>query len=327
MISKTFYALFEGVCIFDGQHCCRGVCCFVQHGCVAQAWIRFNSSEIDIRKKRSSGRALFAAEQMKCCRTVTAFVCSIDFIFILQIAPMKRVCVPAHMKLSMKNSKDIKVSPLKAFVKRISAVLVASVAISLAGPQRASAKTSQYGISSDGQFYNYAPQQTSSAPYGAAAGLTALTFGGMCAVAIKKEKIAVAQEQENIEKELDRLVQYKQEFLDGVPSDRSIYASLAKAMSKDAAPSKPAKQEDEFEKNVKAFLEEEEAKNQKKKSDTKKSDGKGPGSALLERPGDVDGSKADAWMNDIVIDDKPAEIADEDLKRLQRMFGGDLPKL
>jgi hypothetical protein len=246
---------------------------------------------------------------------------------ILQLAPTKRIFVSAPMKLSMKDGRGIKMNPIKAFAKRISAVLMASLAISLAGPQRASAKTSQYGISSEGQFYNYAPQQTSSAPYGVAAGLTALTFGGMCAVAIKKEKSVVSQEQENIEKELDRLVQYKQEFLDGVPSDRSIYASLAKAMSKDVAPSKPAKQEDEFEKNVKAFLEEEEAKNQKKKSETKKSDGKGPGSAVLERPGDVDGSKADAWMNDIVIDDKPAEIADEDLKRLQRMFGGDLPKL
>jgi hypothetical protein len=241
---------------------------------------------------------------------------------------MKRVYVPAPMKLSMKASNNMKMNPFKSFAKRISAVLMASLAISLAGPQRASAKTSQYGISSDGQYYNYAPQQTSSAPYGVAAGFTALTFGGMCAVAIKKEKIAVSQEQENIEKELDRLVQYKQEFLDGVPSDRSIYASLAKAMSKEVAPSKPAKQEDEFEKNVKAFLEEEEAKNQKKKSETKKSEGKGPGSALLERPGDIDGSKADAWMNDIVIDDKPADIAAEDLQRLQRMFGGgDLPKL
>ena len=234
------------------------------------------------------------------------------------------------MQLSMKAEKDSKFKSVRSFAKRISqgAVLLASLAIGIAGPQKASAKNNQYGISAEGQFYNYAPQQSSPAPYGAAAGLTALTFGGMCAVAIKKEKSTVSQDQETIEKELDRLLQYKQEFLDGVPSDRSIYASLAKAMSKDVAPAKPAKQEDEFEKNVRAFLEEEEAKNQKKQADKKKDGmGKGPGSAVLERPGDIDGSKTEAWMNDIEIEDKPASIAEEDLKRLQRMFGGDLPKL
>jgi hypothetical protein len=47
---------------------------------------------------------------------------------------------------------------------------MASLANSLAGPQRTSAKTSQYEISSDSQFYSYAKQQTSSAPYGVAAG-------------------------------------------------------------------------------------------------------------------------------------------------------------
>ena len=249
--------------------------------------------------------------------------------FYLQLLPLRRSNVHMPMQLSMKE-KVSKVNVLQAFAKRIAqgAVILSSLAIGLSSPQRASAKVNQYGVSSDGQFYNYAPKQAS-APYGAAAGLTALTFGGMCAVAIKREKATVAEAQDNIEKELDRLLQYKQEFLDGVPSDRSIYASLAKAMTKDVATAKPAKQEDEFEKNVRAFLEEEEAKNQKKQADKKKADGmgKGPSSALLERPGDTDGSKTEAWMNDIVIDDKPASIAAEDLQRLQRMFGGDLPKL
>jgi hypothetical protein len=249
----------------------------------------------------------------------------------LQSLSARRSHVVAPLQLSMKADKESKMNLFRSLAKRISqgAVLVASLAIGIAGPQKASAKNNQYGISSEGQYYSYAPQQSAPAPYGVAAGLTALTFGGMCAVAIKKEKSAVAQDQETIEKELDRLLQYKQEFLEGVPSDRSIYASLAKAMTKDTAPAKSTKQEDEFEKNVRAFLEEEEAKNQKKQTDKKKDGmGKGPGSIVLERPGDIDGSKTDAWMNDIEIDDKPAEIAEEDLKRLQRMFGGgDLPKL
>jgi hypothetical protein len=206
------------------------------------------------------------------------------------------------------------------------AVLFASIIFGLVGPQKANAKTSQYGLSADGQFYDYAPKQATSPPVGAAVTLTALTLGGVSAVAIKKEKNQVDQELDLLDKEVDRLFQFKQEFLDGVPSDRSIYASLAKAMSKDVAPKKST--EDEFEKNVRAFLEEEEQKNIKKQND-KKADGKGkgPGSAVLERPGDPDGSQTDTWMNDIEVDDKPASIADEDLKRLQRMFGGDLPKL
>ena len=45
------------------------------------------------------------------------------------------------------------------------------------------------------------------------------------------------------------------------------------------------------------------------------------GATLLERPSDPKGDKTEEWMNDIVFEDKPAEIDSEQLKRLQRMFG------
>lgn len=151
---------------------------------------------------------------------------------------------------------------------------------------------------------------------GVAAGAGAATFGGLMAVSIKKHKSELNSHAEHFEEELKRLENFKQEFLDGVPSDNSLMASLNKAMR----PAAKEVEEDEFEKNVRLFLEEEQAKDDKKKG-VPPANAKTGGATLLERPGDVSGDKADEWMNDVVFEDKPAEIDDEQLKRLQRMFG------
>lgn len=154
---------------------------------------------------------------------------------------------------------------------------------------------------------------------GVAAGAGAATFGGLMAVSIKKHKSELNSHAEHFEEELKRLENFKQEFLDGVPSDNSLMSSLNKAM-RPAVKEDPA--EDEFEKNVRLFLEEEQAKEDKKNGKTTPpANSKAGGATLLERPGDVSGNKAEEWMNDIVFEDKPAEIDDEQLKRLQRMFG------
>lgn len=154
---------------------------------------------------------------------------------------------------------------------------------------------------------------------GVAGGAGAATFGGMLAVAIKKQKSELETHAEQFEEELKRLENFKQEFLDGVPSDNSLMASLNKAMN----PKKVEKEEeDEFEKNVRLFLEEEQAKEDKKNGkDTPPANAKQGGATLLERPSDPSGDKAEEWMNDVVFEDKPAEIDDEQLKALQRMFG------
>eukprot|EP00292_Cryptomonas_paramecium_P013626 CAMPEP_0113665094 /NCGR_PEP_ID=MMETSP0038_2-20120614/2107_1 /TAXON_ID=2898 /ORGANISM="Cryptomonas paramecium" /LENGTH=223 /DNA_ID=CAMNT_0000580395 /DNA_START=176 /DNA_END=847 /DNA_ORIENTATION=- /assembly_acc=CAM_ASM_000170 len=211
------------------------------------------------------------------------------------------------------------------WINRISqsAVIVCAALLAMGNPQNVLAKT-HYGMGADGGYYDYAPEETSRAPVGVAATCSLLTLGGMAALALSKEKGLVSKELEDVEREVDRLVQYKQQFLDGVPSDRSISASLSKAMNKRNPNAKPGNPEDEFEKNVKAFLKEEEEKSQKKKKEKKlDSKGKGVGSAVLENPED---GKKDDWTKDVVIDTKPATLADEDLKRLQKMFGGDLPK-
>ena len=137
------------------------------------------------------------------------------------------------------------------------------------------------------------------------------------AVAIRKQKKELDGHAEQFEEELKRLENFKQEFLDGVPSDNSLMASLNKALK--GPVKKEEKEEDEFEKNVRLFLEEEQAKEDKKKGNQPPA--KTGGATLLERPSDPKGDKTEEWMNDIVFEDKPAEIDSEQLKRLQRMFG------
>lgn len=143
------------------------------------------------------------------------------------------------------------------------------------------------------------------------------TFGSLMAVVIRKQKKELDGHAEQFEEELKRLENFKQEFLDGVPSDNSLMASLNKALK--GPVKKEEKEEDEFEKNVRLFLEEEQAKEDKKKGNQPPA--KTGGATLLERPSDPKGDKTEEWMNDIVFEDKPAEIDSEQLKRLQRMFG------
>jgi len=190
-------------------------------------------------------------------------------------------------------------------------------------PRKAMA-AGEFGISADGMvmeetvFMHPSAQKSSGFDIvraGVAGGAGAATFGSMMTVAIKKQKAELDGHAEQFEEELKRLENFKQEFLDGVPSDNSLMSSLNKAMR----PVEPKVEEDEFEKNVRLFLEEEKAKDDKKKGNNPQN--KQGGATLLERPSDPNGDKAEEWMNDIVFEDKPAEIDDEQLKRLQRMFG------
>jgi len=184
----------------------------------------------------------------------------------------------------------------------------------------------EFGVSADGMVLEepvlLQPPAQKSAGFdvvraGVAGGAGAVTFGSLLAVAIKKQKTELDGHAEHFEEELKRLENFKQEFLDGVPSDNSLMASLNKAMNPKSAENE--EEEDEFEKNVRLFLEEEQAKEDKKKGNPPA--GKQGGATLLERPSDPSGDKTEEWMNDVVFEDKPAEIDDEQLKRLQRMFG------
>jgi len=157
--------------------------------------------------------------------------------------------------------------------------------------------------------------------YGVAGGASVLAMGGALAISVKKEKKAVQEDIDALERECERMEQFKKEFLDGEVSDRSLFASFSKAV-KDKLPEENVKTlsaEDEFEKNVQAFLDEENDKADKKNK-PEYNMGKG-GATLLERPGDIDGSKTDEWLNDVDYEDKPAEINADQLKALQRMFG------
>ena len=206
------------------------------------------------------------------------------------------------------------------------AAFAAVLGMGVIAPRKALAD-GEFSVSADGMVLEepvllQPPAQTSGGfdivRAGVAGGAGAATFGGLLAVAIKKQKTELDGHAEHFEEELKRLENFKQEFLDGVPSDNSLMASLNKAMN----PTKSApkeEEEDEFEKNVRLFLEEEQAKEDKKKGNPPA--GKQGGATLLERPSDPSGDKTEEWMNDVVFEDKPAEIDDEQLKRLQRMFG------
>jgi len=203
------------------------------------------------------------------------------------------------------------------------AAFAAVLGMGVIAPRKAMA-SGEFGISADGMVMDETvlmqPSAQKSAGFdivraGVAGGAGAATFGSMMAVAIKKQKKELDGHAEQFEEEVKRLENFKQEFLDGVPSDNSLMASLNKAVR----PVAPKEEEDEFEKNVRLFLEEEKAKDDKKKGNNPES--KQGGATLLERPSDPNGDKAEEWMNDVVFEDKPAEIDDEHLKRLQRMFG------
>jgi len=205
----------------------------------------------------------------------------------------------------------------------------AGVALSLAlgmgimAPKQANAEGE---MEADGSYY-YEPFEVTPPPSkgvdlvrtGFAAGAGLATFGGVTAVAIKKERKQLEEQADVIGEEITRLDNFKQEFLEGVVSDSSLLSSLNKALQGPTAVEED-EEEDEFEKNVRLFLEEEEAKEKKDKPENL-GGGRSP-STLLERPSDPDGSETEAWMNDIVFEDKPAEIDSEQLERLQRMFGG-----
>ena len=192
-----------------------------------------------------------------------------------------------------------------------------ALAFGVACPRKSNA---QYAISADGTFYEQVAIKESPdfvrGGFSAAAAIT--TFGSITAYVLKKEKQELDEYAEQYEQELGRLENFKQEFLDGVPSDNSLMASLNKAIRGET---NKEEEEDEFEKNVRLFMEEEQ-----KKEEDKKNNGAGyakqGGATLLERPSDPNGNESEEWMKDVVFEDKPAEIDDEQLKALQRMFGG-----
>jgi len=160
--------------------------------------------------------------------------------------------------------------------------------------------------------------------FGLAGAAAAGTLGLSAAVAVRKEKGRVAEEIDGFERELERMEQFKQEFLDGVASDRSLFASLNKAVQgskADSGDSDGAVSDDEFERNVQAFLDEENDKAEKAKKKPEYRVEKG-GPTLLERPDDLDGNKADEWLEEIGFEDTPAEIDAKQLDALNRMFGG-----
>jgi hypothetical protein len=216
---------------------------------------------------------------------------------------------------------------LRSSLSRKTKGLVAGLALMLgvAAPRTAHADGEEFPMmSADGTELIEPVVAVKTAPdfarMGAAAAVSAVAFGGMSAVTLKKSKQELALGLEMLETDVKRMENFKQEFLDGVPSDNSLMASLTKAMNKDQAPQKE-EEEDEFEKNVRLFLEEEEAKNEGKKGNAKADGSERGGATLLERPSDPESEGADAWINDIEFEDKPASVDDEQLKALQRMFG------
>lgn len=184
------------------------------------------------------------------------------------------------------------------------AVFAAVLGMGAVAPRKALAD-GEFGVSADGLVMEepvlVQPAARNSAGFdivraGVAGGAGAAAFGGMMAVAVKKQKAELEGYAEQYEEEVKRLENFKQEFLDGVPSDNSLMASLNKAMRPAAA----EPEEDEFEKNVRLFLEEEQAKEDKKKGNQPPA--KQGGATLLERPSDPTGDKADEWMNDVVFE-------------------------
>eukprot|EP00960_Hanusia_phi_P036174 752190-Hanusia_phi.AAC.2 len=214
------------------------------------------------------------------------------------------------------NEKDSKIEKLVQNSKTLALSL--ALAFGVACPRKSNA---QYAMSADGTFYEQVA--TKESPDFVRGGFSAVaavaTFGSISAYVLKKEKQELDEYAEHYEQELGRLENFKQEFLDGVPSDNSLMASLNKAIRGETK--KEEEEEDEFEKNVRLFMEEEQ-----KKEEDKKNNGAGyakqGGATLLERPSDPDGNASEEWMKDVVFEDKPAEIDAEQLKALQRMFGG-----
>ena len=226
---------------------------------------------------------------------------------------------------------ETKPKSLMSFLGKVSrgAVAGAALALSVAMPRAANANVaaaepalSDADLAGDELVTLYEPIAIKKAitleTFGVAAGAAAATLGGVSFLAVKKEKGMVSEEIDAFESELERMEQFKKEFLDGEVSDRSLFASFNKAV-KNKLPGEEAASspEDEFEKNVQAFLDEQEDKPKKKDWAV----GKG-GPSLLERPDDVDGSKAEEWLQEIGYEDKPAEIDEDQLAKLQRMFGG-----
>jgi hypothetical protein len=238
-----------------------------------------------------------------------------------------QACSSVRAPLALK-SLSMKEEGVRSGFARKSKGLMIGLALmfGVVAPRNADAAGEDYAMmSADGtSFMEPALKKTGPdfARMGASAAVAVVSFGGMSAFAIKKSKEELALGLETFEGDVKRMENFKQEFLDGIPSDNSLMASLSKAMTKPEAKAKPAeKEEDEFDKNVRLYLEEEQAKDDKKKG--KKSEGpdaKG-GATLLDRPGDPDGTEADAWMNEVEFEDKPATVDDEKLKALQRMFG------
>jgi len=140
----------------------------------------------------------------------------------------------------------------------------------------------------------------------APAAASLVTLGGSVAVAIKREKKRVMEDVADISKDVDRHQSFKDEFLDGHLSDRSIYSGLRKAAH--------AKEEDEFERNSRMFLEEQRAKkNPKNKKQPKRKESP----TVLHRPGDGPEESEDD------DDHHPAEQLDEATRlMLERMLGG-----
>eukprot|EP00283_Hemiselmis_rufescens_P006064 CAMPEP_0173434388 /NCGR_PEP_ID=MMETSP1357-20121228/12757_1 /TAXON_ID=77926 /ORGANISM="Hemiselmis rufescens, Strain PCC563" /LENGTH=302 /DNA_ID=CAMNT_0014399231 /DNA_START=108 /DNA_END=1012 /DNA_ORIENTATION=+ len=161
--------------------------------------------------------------------------------------------------------------------------------------------------------------------FGLAGAAAAGVLGASAVVAVRRERGRVAEEVDAFEREAERMEQFKQEFLDGVASDRSLFASLNKAVKsthpEDEAAADGAVSDDEFERNVQAFLDEENDKAEKAKKKPEYRVEKG-GPTLLERPDDLEGGKADEWLEEIGFEDTPAEIDAKQLEALQRMFGG-----
>ncbi len=227
-----------------------------------------------------------------------------------------------------------KPASFRRFLGRISKAAVVGVALAanVLIPRPALAKTVALELEADyGEAVTlYEPvaikKSITLETFGVSLGAAAAVFASGVVVGFKKENQLVEDDVEALTKDAERMEQFKVEFLDGEVSDRSLFASLNKAMKKKLPEGeKPASMasDDEFEKNVQAFLNEEKDKSDKKKPEFGVNKG---GPTLLERPDDIDGAKAEEWLNDVGFEDKPAEIDEERLKSLQRMFGGDMPK-
>jgi len=226
------------------------------------------------------------------------------------------------------NSLNMNEEGLRSGLARKSKGLVIGLALmfGVVAPRTANAAGESFPMmSSDGTTFMEPTVQKSGPDFarmGASAVVAVASFGGMSAVMIKKSKGELALGLESFEADVKRMENFKQEFLDGIPSDNSLMASLSKALKKDT-PAKPVvEEEDEFEKNSRLFLEEEEAKDELKNGKKKGAgDIERGGATLLDRPSDPDGEQAEAWMNEVEFEDKPATADDERLKALQRMFG------